>query len=124
MLLIYHQPLRTRKAPFDHPDWIFELKYHGFRGLACIETVAVVSSPATDISFPRSQTLRGQSRLLSLAKQSSMVSLFDAITGIQFRVGSIGLRRAVASWRGLSQALRRGTTTAVTELWAVVMSVD
>ena len=37
MLLIYHQPLRTRKAPFDHPDWIFELKYDGFRALACIE---------------------------------------------------------------------------------------
>ena len=37
MLLIYHQPLHTRKAPFDHPDWIFELKYDGFRALACIE---------------------------------------------------------------------------------------
>jgi bifunctional non-homologous end joining protein LigD len=37
MLLIYHQPLPTRKARFDHPDWIFELKYDGFRALACIE---------------------------------------------------------------------------------------
>jgi bifunctional non-homologous end joining protein LigD len=23
-------------APFDHPDWIFELKHDGFRGLAYI----------------------------------------------------------------------------------------
>src|ERR1700730_8831196 len=37
MQLIYHQPLRTRKAPFDHPDWFFKLKYDGFRALACIE---------------------------------------------------------------------------------------
>ena len=28
---LFHQPLRTRKAPFDHPEWIFELKYDGFR---------------------------------------------------------------------------------------------
>jgi bifunctional non-homologous end joining protein LigD len=34
---LFHQPLRTRKAPFDHPEWIFELKYDGFRALAWIE---------------------------------------------------------------------------------------
>ncbi len=27
-------PLARRAAPFDHPDWIFELKYDGFRALA------------------------------------------------------------------------------------------
>jgi bifunctional non-homologous end joining protein LigD len=31
------QPLRSVKTPFDHPDWIFELKYDGFRALARIE---------------------------------------------------------------------------------------
>ena len=31
------QPLRSVKAPFDHPDWIFELKYDGFRALARLE---------------------------------------------------------------------------------------
>jgi bifunctional non-homologous end joining protein LigD len=30
-------PLRSRTVPFDHPDWLFELKYDGFRALACIE---------------------------------------------------------------------------------------
>jgi bifunctional non-homologous end joining protein LigD len=35
---ISHQPLRTRKMPFDDPNWIFELKYDGFRALACIES--------------------------------------------------------------------------------------
>jgi ATP-dependent DNA ligase len=30
-------PLRSERAPFDHPDWIFELKYDGFRALAYIE---------------------------------------------------------------------------------------
>lgn len=30
-------PLLKRPSPFDHPDWIFELKYDGFRALAVIE---------------------------------------------------------------------------------------
>ncbi len=30
-------PLARLNAPFDHPDWIFELKYDGFRALAHIE---------------------------------------------------------------------------------------
>ena len=28
--------LSRRPAPFDHPEWIFELKYDGFRSLATI----------------------------------------------------------------------------------------
>jgi bifunctional non-homologous end joining protein LigD len=28
-------PLK-RPSPFDHPDWIFELKYDGFRALAAL----------------------------------------------------------------------------------------
>ena len=33
------EPMRLLKRPFpfDHPDWIFELKYDGFRALAVIE---------------------------------------------------------------------------------------
>jgi len=30
-------PLAVLRDPFDHPDWIFELKYDGFRALAYIE---------------------------------------------------------------------------------------
>jgi len=30
-------PLQKRLSSFDHPDWIFELKYDGFRALAYIE---------------------------------------------------------------------------------------
>jgi ATP dependent DNA ligase domain len=33
-------PLASLHAPFDHPDWIFELKYDGFRALAYIEAGA------------------------------------------------------------------------------------
>jgi bifunctional non-homologous end joining protein LigD len=29
-------PLRRRPTPFDHPDWVFELKLDGFRALAVI----------------------------------------------------------------------------------------
>jgi ATP-dependent DNA ligase len=27
-------PLEQRRQPFDHPDWLFEVKYDGFRALA------------------------------------------------------------------------------------------
>jgi bifunctional non-homologous end joining protein LigD len=30
-------PLRGRRLPFDDPEWLFELKYDGFRSLAAIE---------------------------------------------------------------------------------------
>jgi bifunctional non-homologous end joining protein LigD len=31
------QPLRSKPIPFDHPDYLYELKYDGFRALAYIE---------------------------------------------------------------------------------------
>jgi bifunctional non-homologous end joining protein LigD len=31
------QPLKSKLAPFDHPDWIFELKYDGFHAVAHVE---------------------------------------------------------------------------------------
>jgi len=30
-------PLQKRASPFDDPNWVFELKYDGFRALAVIE---------------------------------------------------------------------------------------
>jgi len=38
-------PLAERRQPFDHPDWLFEVKYDGFRPLAYLEggTVRLVS---------------------------------------------------------------------------------
>jgi bifunctional non-homologous end joining protein LigD len=30
-------PLSRKPAPFDHPEWVFELKYDGFRSLAIIQ---------------------------------------------------------------------------------------
>jgi bifunctional non-homologous end joining protein LigD len=43
-LIVYHfhtvfipQPLRSKSVPFDDPQWIFELKYDGFRALAYLE---------------------------------------------------------------------------------------
>jgi hypothetical protein len=36
-------PLLKRAAPFDDPDWLFELKYDGFRALAVIEHGQVFS---------------------------------------------------------------------------------
>jgi bifunctional non-homologous end joining protein LigD len=43
------------RAPFDHPDWLFEVKYDGFRALAYLEggSVRLVSRKGnTYRSFP------------------------------------------------------------------------
>ncbi len=48
-------PLARLPAPFDHPDWIYELKYDGFRALAYVEDgrVRLVSrNGSTFKSFP------------------------------------------------------------------------
>ena len=34
---IAHIPLARLLEPFDHPDWLYEVKYDGFRALAYIE---------------------------------------------------------------------------------------
>src|SRR5437763_10768007 len=34
-------PLARLPQPFDHPDWIFEIKYDGFRALAYMESEKV-----------------------------------------------------------------------------------
>ena len=35
--IITPQPLQLLREPFDHADWLFELKYDGFRALAYID---------------------------------------------------------------------------------------
>jgi hypothetical protein len=46
-------------APFNHPDWVFELKYDGFRALAYIEAEPAALCPGSEShtgasrSFPR-----------------------------------------------------------------------
>ena len=40
VVLPQFSPMRLgiRREPFDHPDWLYELKYDGFRALAFIES--------------------------------------------------------------------------------------
>src|SRR5207253_1080140 len=37
MLTFQPMPLSRRPRPFNHPEWLFELKYDGFRALARIQ---------------------------------------------------------------------------------------
>jgi ATP-dependent DNA ligase len=34
-------PLRRMREPFDHADWLYELKYDGFRALAFVRRTGV-----------------------------------------------------------------------------------
>jgi len=37
MAFLQPMPLGRKPEPFDHPEWIYELKYDGFRALAVVE---------------------------------------------------------------------------------------
>jgi bifunctional non-homologous end joining protein LigD len=63
-------PLRRRPDAFDHPDWLFELKYDGFRALAIIEdgTCRLVSRNGNVFaSFQALSDALGRSRMASRA---------------------------------------------------------
>jgi ATP-dependent DNA ligase len=36
--VIAAHPLEQRQTPFDGPDWLFEMKYDGYRGLVLSRT--------------------------------------------------------------------------------------
>src|SRR5215472_1102884 len=56
------QPIRPtrRQEPFDHPDWLFDLKYDGFRGLCYIDLNGGRLLSRNGNTFGRFQTLARQ----------------------------------------------------------------
>jgi len=53
-------PLSRRPAPFDHPEWLFELKYDGFRSLCVIQNGRTELISRNGNSFNSFETLRKQ----------------------------------------------------------------
>src|SRR5438128_3389670 len=51
-------PLQRRSLPFDHPEWIFELKYDGFRALAIIQNGRTELISRNGNSFKSFEALR------------------------------------------------------------------
>jgi ATP-dependent DNA ligase len=46
-------PLGRIPEPFDHPDWVFEIKYDGFRALPYVDdSCTLVSRKAHRFKFP------------------------------------------------------------------------
>jgi len=56
-------PLSRRSKPFNHPEWLFELKYDGFRALARIERGKARLISRNGHPFASFSDLRTQSRL-------------------------------------------------------------
>ena len=48
----------ARDDPFDDPEWLFEPKYDGFRGLACVTPDSCSIRSRRDIEFDRFDELR------------------------------------------------------------------
>jgi bifunctional non-homologous end joining protein LigD len=53
-------PLLRRSLPFDHPEWIFELKYDGFRSVVVIHNGRTELISRNGNSFKSFETLRTQ----------------------------------------------------------------
>ena len=78
------EPIRpVRKAdPFDHPDWVFEPKYDGFRGLAYLTPDACTLRSRNDNLFLRFEDLgcrlREQLSVRSAILDGEVIALDDA----------------------------------------------
>jgi bifunctional non-homologous end joining protein LigD len=53
-------PLVRARQPFDHPDWIFELKYDGFRALAFVNGGGTKLVSRRGLSYRRFDDLRSE----------------------------------------------------------------
>jgi bifunctional non-homologous end joining protein LigD len=52
-------PVRAQ-APFDHPDWVFELKYDGFRGIAFVNGGGTKLVSRRGLEYRRFEDLRSE----------------------------------------------------------------
>ena len=55
-------PVGRKAQPFDHPDWLFELKYDGFRALAIVEYGRCSLLSRNGHVFASSRTLQRESK--------------------------------------------------------------
>src|SRR6266536_2395706 len=53
-------PLERRREPFDHPDWLFELKYNGFRALAFVTGGGTKLVSRRGLEYRRFDALRSE----------------------------------------------------------------
>src|ERR1041384_2311234 len=58
--MLQPMPLLRRPAPFDHVEWLFELKYDGFRSLCVIQNGRAELLSRNGNSFKSFETLRKQ----------------------------------------------------------------
>jgi bifunctional non-homologous end joining protein LigD len=87
-------PLGWRGEPFDHPDWIFELKYDGFRALLSIgvEHPAFISRKANAFARFSNLALFIDRELHAHALLDGEVVCFDSLGRPRF------LRTDVWAW--------------------------
>ena len=60
-------PLGQRHAAFDHPDWVFELKYDGFRALAFVDGGGAKLVSRRNLAHPSFEDLASQLSLEVIA---------------------------------------------------------
>lgn len=66
-------PLRLVREAFDHPDWIFELKYDGWRALAYVEPTGVTFVSRTGYVYGRRFDVLGAALRRELRVRSAVL---------------------------------------------------
>src|ERR1051326_3031928 len=104
-----HMPLGRVRQPFDHPEWIFELKYDGFRALAYVDRgqVELISRKGIRYkSFPKLEQWIGAHAVAQTAVLDGEIVCLDENGCSQFR--ELRFRRAEARFVAFDVLYRNG----------------
>lgn len=78
MLLLAPLPRTRRRQPFSHPEWLYEIKYHGFGALAYCDPCGVRLISGNGNSFPSFTDLCAVSSSRFPSRNTSVLSTRSA----------------------------------------------
>jgi hypothetical protein len=109
VLAFQPMPLARKPLPFDHPEWIFELKYDGFRSLAVIQNdrTQLISRNRHPFSFDLG-VLCMRLRPCSMGRSSALMNEADHSSVICYSItGSAVIRTGQRGCAGRNLARSR-----------------
>ena len=99
-------PLSRKPAPFDHPEWVFELKYDGFPSLAVIQNGCAELISPNGNSFKSFELLRKELKLPCQGKTTEFFQKSDSTSAEiqEFEWAGERIRKLFAEMEQLNKA--------------------